>query len=245
MFIASFPAGPWQTNCYLVSNVDPLTVEASDSPDTTPNGSRECVIIDPGVEATDLVTKVLTGQQLTPVAIIATHGHLDHIYAAHELATRYDIAVWLHPADRHLLTDPLAGIGPAAAPLLEQFHGSTTLIEPPLVRDLADGQELSQAGLDFGVIHAPGHTAGCVMLQLAHPDGPAGTDRIVFTGDVLFAGSIGRTDLPGSDHQVMLESLRSKVLPLADTAVLLPGHGPQSTMAHERATNPYLQGEQL
>lgn len=250
MFIASFPAGPWQTNCYLVSTVDPLEGDqsASDAPsaDAPP---RECVIIDPGVEATDLVAKVLSEQQLTPVAVVATHGHLDHIYSAEELCRRHGIALWIHPADRHLLTDPLAGIGPAAAPLLEQLHGSTTLTEPERIENLTDGQQLTLAGITFTVIAAPGHTPGCVMLQTSYPIGSeraeSGVDQIVFTGDVLFAGSIGRTDLPGGDHQVMLKSLRSKVLPLADTAVLLPGHGPQTSMAAERAGNPYLQGDQL
>lgn len=253
VFIASFPAGPWQTNCYLVSAVDALDQDQTTGDAPAADGSpRECVIIDPGVEAAELVEKVLTEQRLTPVAVVATHGHLDHIYAAEELCRRHDIGLWIHPDDRHLLTDPLAGIGPAAAPLLEQLHGSTTLTEPERVDDLADGQQLTLAGITFTVIAAPGHTAGCVMLQTPYPVGgrAAGgeqgdVDRIVFTGDVLFAGSIGRTDLPGGDHQVMLESLRSKVLPLADTAVLLPGHGPQTSMAAERASNPYLQGDQL
>lgn len=246
MFIASFAAGPWQTNCYLVSTVQPLG-ETDGSGTDTP---RECVIIDPGVEAAELVEKVLAEQRLTPVAIIATHGHLDHIHAAEELCRRHGIALWIHPADRHLLTDPLAGIGQAAAPLLQQLNGSTTLTAPDRVEELSDGQQLTLAGITFTVITAPGHTAGCVMLQTPYPIGgaaeaPEGIDRVVFTGDVLFAGSIGRTDLPGGDHEAMLESLRTKVLPLVDTAVLLPGHGPQTSMAAERATNPYLQGDQL
>ena len=100
------------------------------------------------------------------------------------------------------------------------------------------------AGLSFEVIHAPGHRPGCVMLRT----GLAGNDRadqVVFTGDVLFAGSIGRTDLPGGDHAVMLDTLRGPVLGLSDTSALLPGHGPQSLMAAERSSNPYLQADYL
>ncbi|MGC3955807.1 MAG: MBL fold metallo-hydrolase [Propionicimonas sp.] len=96
------------------------------------------------------------------------------------------------------------------------------------------------AGLEFGVQHAPGHTAGCVLLGIDYP-GHDQIDRIVFSGDVLFAGSIGRTDLPGGDPEVMRQSLAGPVLEIPDATALLPGHGPQSTMARERATNPYLQ----
>ena len=103
---------------------------------------------------------------------------------------------------------------------------------------------LEIAGVSLDAIHAPGHTAGSVMYRSEYPptelDVGAAIDQVVFSGDVLFAGSIGRTDLPGGDHAAMLRSLKEKVLPLPDTAAVLPGHGPQTTMAHERVTNPYL-----
>lgn len=225
MFIASFPAGPWQTNCYVVA----------------PSDGAECIVIDPGVGATEGVQSLVAEHRLTPVGVVATHGHLDHVYAAHRLCAAYDVPIWVHEADRHLLTDPLAGIGPMARDLLLQLHGSTTLPEPGDVRELVDGDTLRLAGLDLGLTLAPGHTQGCTLLELAYPDAPGGIDRVVFTGDVLFAGSIGRTDLPGGHHEQMLDSLRTRVLPIADTAALLPGHGGQTTMARERATNPYLQ----
>jgi glyoxylase-like metal-dependent hydrolase (beta-lactamase superfamily II) len=106
---------------------------------------------------------------------------------------------------------------------------------------LADGEKLQLAGLSLVVLHAPGHTEGSVMFTL--PDPPAQVREAgstVLTGDVLFAGSIGRTDLPGGDHQAMLRSLRDKVLPLPDDAIVLPGHGPVTSIGQERATNPYL-----
>ena len=111
------------------------------------------------------------------------------------------------------------------------------------MRELADGAEVEVAGLRFGALHAPGHTPGSTMFRTDYPDGEV--DSLVFSGDVLFAGSIGRTDLPGGNHADMLGSLRSKVLPLPDTAAVLPGHGPQTTMARERAQNPYLQDAHL
>jgi glyoxylase-like metal-dependent hydrolase (beta-lactamase superfamily II) len=119
---------------------------------------------------------------------------------------------------------------------------------------------VSLAGVDFTAVHAPGHTPGSTMFRTAYPPEPVSTreagrgvqggssaladgiDALVFSGDVLFAGSIGRTDLPGGDHTEMLQSLRTKVLPLPDGTVVLPGHGPQTTIARERATNPYLRG---
>lgn len=226
MLIASFPAGPWQTNCYLLAR----------------DAATECVIIDPGVGAAETVRQVVAEHGLTPVGIIATHGHIDHIYAAEELSRDFGVPVWIHPADRHLLTEPLAGVGPMAADLLMQLHGSTTLTEPADVRELADGEHLELAGIDFALSLAPGHTQGSVLLHTPYraPEGETGPGSIVFTGDVLFAGSIGRTDLPGGDHQQLLASLRDKVLTLPDDAAVLPGHGPQTTIARERATNPFL-----
>jgi glyoxylase-like metal-dependent hydrolase (beta-lactamase superfamily II) len=131
-----------------------------------------------------------------------------------------------------------------AATLLQQLSPTATFIEPDDVRELADGAVVDVAGLSFGAIHAPGHTPGSVMFRTAYPS-DAAVDSIVFSGDVLFAGSIGRTDLPGGSHGDMLRSLRTKVLPLPDSVVVLPGHGPQTSMARERASNPYLNEQYL
>jgi len=128
------------------------------------------------------------------------------------------------------------------APLLAQVIGDRPLTEPADMRLFESG--LDVAGLTFEVIHAPGHRPGCVMLRTALSGNPD-VDAVVFSGDVLFAGSIGRTDLPGGDHAVMLDTLRGPVLDLADASAILPGHGQQSLMARERATNPYLQADYL
>ena len=229
MFIASFPAGPWQTNCYVVA--------------TAPRA--ECLILDPGVDAADGVADLVAEHHLKPVAVVLTHGHLDHMFSVAPLCGGYDATCWIHPDDRPLLVDPLRAMGPETHGLLARLTGgATSFAEPEDVRELTDGTTLDIAGVALGAVHAPGHTAGSLMYRSAYPL-TDGIDEVVFSGDVLFAGSIGRTDLPGGDHAAMLASLRTKVLPLPDTAAVLPGHGPQTTMARERATNPYLQPDQL
>ncbi|HYI58083.1 MAG TPA: MBL fold metallo-hydrolase [Microlunatus sp.] len=234
MFIASFPAGPWQTNCYVVA--------------TEPGA--ECLILDPGMNAAEGVRDLVAEHRLKPVAVVLTHGHLDHMFAVAPVCGTYDATCWIHPDDRHLLTDPLAAMGPETHQLLAQLTGGTaTFAEPDDVRELTDGSVLEIAGVRLAAIHAPGHTVGSVMYRSDYPPTTLGAeaqiDQVVFSGDVLFAGSIGRTDLPGGDHAAMLRSLKEKVLPLPDSVAVLPGHGPQTTMAHERATNPYLRGDQL
>jgi hydroxyacylglutathione hydrolase len=141
-------------------------------------------------------------------------------------------------------------MGPESHQLLAQLTGGkASFAEPDDVRELTDGSVLEIAGVRLGAIHAPGHTAGSVMYRSDYPPTALGAaaeiDQVVFSGDVLFAGSIGRTDLPGGDHAAMLRSLKEKVLPLPDSVAVLPGHGPQTTMAHERATNPYLRSDAL
>jgi glyoxylase-like metal-dependent hydrolase (beta-lactamase superfamily II) len=135
----------------------------------------------------------------------------------------------------------MATIDPALVAMLEQQFGSrASWAEPDDVRPLADGQTLELAGLGLQVLHAPGHTEGSVMFRLPQP--PAGVDAAatLLSGDVLFAGSIGRSDLPGGDADVMARSLATKVLPLDDDTHVLPGHGPSTTIGRERRTNPFL-----
>ncbi len=227
MFLASFPTGAWQSNCYIAGAADQYTV----------------VVIDPGDGALEPLRQILTEEHLTPVAVLLTHGHFDHVASAAAFADEYGIGVYIHPADRELLSNPAAGVSRESAAMLAQLLGSTALIEPAEVSDLADGQSIDLAGITFTVVHAPGHRPGCVMFLIPHPDDPAAS--VAFTGDVVFAGSIGRTDLPGGSMLEMLATLRDVVLALPDNTALLPGHGPQTTMTHERATNPYLQASFL
>jgi hydroxyacylglutathione hydrolase len=200
----------------------------------------ECVVIDPGLGAEAGVAELVAEHRLKPVAAILTHGHLDHMFSVAPLCRSHQAVCWVHPGDRALLADPLRAMGSEARALLAQLvPGHRGFVEPDDVRELGDGSTVEVAGMGFRATHAPGHTPGSTMY--ATPAGPTvDAGPVVFTGDVLFAGSIGRTDLPGGDLGEMLDSLRTKVLPLPDTAVVLPGHGPSTTMAAERATNPYL-----
>ncbi|HXH78477.1 MBL fold metallo-hydrolase [Nocardioides sp.] len=227
MFIAGFPAGPWGTNCYVVA---------------TGPGS-ECVVIDPGKDAAAGVAEVVREHRLKPVSVLVTHGHVDHMWCVAPVAGTYDATAWIHPSDRHLLADPMAGMSRETTQML--LGGDYTWAEPDDVRELGDLQELELAGLRFVVDHTPGHTEGSVTFRAPYADGASSTradiSEVMFSGDLLFAGSIGRTDLPGGDHPTMMRSLASKVLPLADDIVVLPGHGEQTSIGRERATNPFLQ----
>jgi glyoxylase-like metal-dependent hydrolase (beta-lactamase superfamily II) len=148
----------------------------------------------------------------------------------------YDATAWIHPSDRHLLSDPMAGLSRESAAML--LGGKYEFTEPDDVAELADGQRLELAGLEVAVDHTPGHTEGSVTFRT--PYAGDGISQVMFSGDLLFAGSIGRTDLPGGDHATMLETLRDKVLSLPDDIAVLPGHGEQTSIGRERATNPFL-----
>jgi glyoxylase-like metal-dependent hydrolase (beta-lactamase superfamily II) len=220
VFIAGFPAGPWGTNCYVVA--------------TAPGA--ECVVVDPGKDAAQGVAEVVREHRLKPVSVLVTHGHVDHMWCVAPVAGTYDATAWIHPADRHLLSDPMAGMSAETTQMM--LGGQYEWAEPDDVRELVDGQDLELAGLAFTVDHTPGHTQGSVTFRSPY----AGDDisEVMFAGDLLFAGSIGRTDLPGGDHPTMLRSLRDKVLTLRDDVVVLPGHGEQTSIGRERATNPFL-----
>jgi glyoxylase-like metal-dependent hydrolase (beta-lactamase superfamily II) len=222
VLIAGFPAGPWGTNCYVVA--------------TGPGA--ECVVVDPGKDAADGVAEVVREHRLKPVSVLVTHGHIDHMWCVAPVAGTYDATAWIHPEDRHLLSDPMAGMSRETAGML--LGGSYQFSEPDDVAELADGQSLELAGLGFVVDHTPGHTRGSVMFRTPYADQDE-ISEVMFSGDLLFAGSIGRTDLPGGDHPTMLRSLAAKVLTLPDDIVVLPGHGEQTSIGRERATNPFLQ----
>ena len=179
--------------------------------------------------------------------MLLTHGHFDHVYSVTPVCQSAAVAAYIHGEDRYRLKDPLSAVGPELIAMFEQQFGQkASWQEPTDVVHLLDGQSLTIAGLDLRVLHAPGHTEGSVMFSLPQvPEGiatDAGVRSTVLSGDVLFAGSIGRTDLAGGDGAAMNRSLRDVVLPLADDVLVLPGHGPATTMERERASNPYLQG---
>jgi hydroxyacylglutathione hydrolase len=221
VLIAGFPAGAWGTNCYLVA----------------PAAGEECVIIDPGHQAAEGVREAVRKHRLDPVAVILTHGHIDHVASVVPVCGAHGVPAWIHPADRYMMSDPEKALGRAIGmPLM----GELTVGEPDDVRELTDGVLLELAGLEFTVSHAPGHTKGSVTFATPAIHGADGIPPVLFAGDLLFAGSVGRTDLPGGDAAEMNESLGRVCLPLDDSTVVLPGHGPQTTIGQERAGNPYL-----
>ena len=219
MLIAGFPSDATATNCWVVS----------------PGDGEQCVVIDPGIGVRGQLDEVIAEHRLHPVAVLLTHGHIDHTFSVVPVCQARDVPAYIHPADRGQLADPWSGLGmPAGTPLF----GTLTFAEPDDVKELGDGEKVSLAGLDFAVRHAPGHSAGSVVFGLSGAD----DEPLLFSGDVLFAGSIGRVDLPGGSMADMQTSLREVIWPMDDATAVHPGHGPATTIARERATNPYLQG---
>jgi len=202
-------------------------------------------VIDPGIGVVDQLAELLAEHRLRPAAVLATHGHLDHVFSVTPVCGAHGVALSVHSEDRYRLVDPAATLGPQLRQMFQQQFGDTKWKEPDDVREIEDRQRLTIAGIDVDVIHAPGHTEGSVMFTLPGVPDTVGADSglssTLVSGDVLFAGSIGRTDLPGGSTAAMTRSLRERVLPLADETLVLPGHGQATTIGRERTTNPYLQ----
>ncbi|GGI07323.1 MBL fold metallo-hydrolase [Egicoccus halophilus] len=232
-FILGVPLGRWQTNCWIVGD----------------RGRGSAVVVDPGEHGAEQVPGLLERAGVRCEAILLTHGHLDHAWAVPELARSLETPVLLHADDRWLWDDPAAAFG-APPELLEQQFGLRW--DPPdeYLRELRDGARLSFAGLRFDVRHNPGHTPGHVTylgreladtpVTFALGDAEVATEDVLFSGDLLFAGSIGRTDFPRGSTDDMWRSLTDTVLPLDDDTLVLCGHGTDTTVGHERATNPFL-----
>jgi len=216
VLVTAVPAEAFGTNCFVVATA----------------AGQECAVIDPGIGVLGTLEAVFRRHRLRPAAVVLTHGHLDHTFSVAPVCGARGITAYIHPDDRDLLADPAKGL---SLVLTQLFSGWLPYSEPDDVAPLRDGEVVRLAGLDLTVDLAPGHTRGSVLIRTPGDDAP-----LCFTGDVLFAGSIGRTDLPGGDHAAMLRSLRDKVLPLADETVVLPGHGPPTTIGRERASNPFL-----
>jgi len=220
--VTGFPAGAFAANCYVVA----------------PSPGQECVIIDPGQDALRGIEELLTRYRLKPIAVLLTHGHLDHVWSVGPVCGAKGIPAYIHPDDRVLLADPARALPLQAQQQL--FGGAVTFSEPDDVLELTDEMTITLAGLDFRVSHVPGHTEGSVTFRSIDGEGADELDAL-FAGDLLFAGSIGRTDLPGGDDRKMMSSL-ARTLTLPDATVVLPGHGPHTTIGAERAANPFLTG---
>lgn len=207
--VVRIPAWLAETNAYVVSSDAGVAVMVDAPPDP------------------DLIGSHLADLGVTVVGILLTHGHVDHTGGAGPLAAKHDAVVYAHPEDDFLTLHPMEqlrrlwGVAPP---------GSYEV--PERIERLTDGQVLDVAGLDLEVRHTPGHTPGhCCFYWEA--------EGVLFSGDQLFAGSIGRTDLPGGSFPNLVTSMRDRVMTLDDDVVVLPGHGPETTIGRERATNPF------
>jgi hydroxyacylglutathione hydrolase len=233
-FVLGLPLGRWAANCWVVGD----------------RAQGEAVVIDPGEGGAEHLPPLFDRLGVRCTAILLTHGHLDHIWAAPSLGARLDVPVLLHPDDRWLWEQPAAAFGAPPAMLAElgidRWDAKTDHLA-----DLHDGQTLSFAGVRYRCAHTPGHTPGHVtFLADGLGDAPidfalgaveAASDEVLFSGDLLFAGSIGRVDFPRGSLDDMMRSLAATVLPLDDDVLVLSGHGGDTTIGRERATNPFLQ----
>ncbi|WP_444960302.1 MBL fold metallo-hydrolase [Nocardiopsis sp. M1B1] len=222
MFLEEVVSDAFGTKCRLLAN----------------QRGGDCVVVDPGIGVVGGLKEKVEAYGLSPRAVLLTHGHLDHTCSAAAVCAAYGIPAYIHPGDSKMLADPHAGLGPEFSPQFRRILGPEWRWEPPNdVLYLKDGEELNLAGLELIVEHAPGHTPGSVIFNL-----PRGTDDASYclVGDVLYAGSIGRTDMPGGSRQQTLRSLREKVLTKDDATILLTGHGRDSTVGVERDVNPFM-----
>jgi len=210
MMIDHLILGAYQTNCYILR----AGADAAD-----------CIIIDTGLDAGRL-ERFLEDNRLNPVAVVLTHGHIDHIAAVKDLREKYSgVKVYIHELDAEMLTGSEANLWiPATKPF-------RTAPADFLVRD---GDQVEAADIKLEVLHTPGHTPGGICLYAKDQD-------IVFTGDTLFAESVGRTDMPGGNMSQLVTSIKQKLFTLPENTIAYPGHGPSTKIANEKENNPFLQ----
>lgn len=192
-------------------------------------GQKACTVVDPGMSSDDGVkelTDFLQKEGLTPDAIFLTHGHFDHVWGVEKLLKVFPVPVYMHPADKGILADGASVFKGMQSFKVFKHNISTT--------DIADGDVLTSGGTEWKVLHTPGHTPGGVCYYSA-------LNNLLLSGDTLFAGSIGRTDLGGGDYDVLMQSIQEKLLTLPGDTDVIPGHGQPTSIAREGMHNPFLQ----
>jgi len=202
--------GSFETNCYILRKTD---------------AAKDCLIVDTGLEAGALLD-FLQHHKLNPVAVVLTHGHIDHVTGVALLRQNFPkIKVYIHKLDAEMLTGTKDNLSALA--------GQTFSTEPADVF-IDEPDKIEQANIELEVLHTPGHTPGGISLYSKE-------DQLVFVGDTLFAASVGRTDFPGASFTQLKKTIREKLFTLPDETVCYPGHGPQTTIAYEKVHNPFLQ----
>lgn len=222
MLIESFPAGPWETNCYVIA----------------PSEGADAIVVDPGFAAASPLRDVLRERRLRAIAVVLTHGHMDHVWSVVPVCSEHAVPAYIHPGDRERLTAPNDFMSPAMrAAIVESTGGELSTAEPEDVRVLVDGEAVTIAGIELAPMHTPGHTPGSTVFHA----GVIGERREhLVSGDVLFNNGIGRTDLLGGDSIAMAESLARLMGTYDDDTFVYPGHGPVTTIGDERRRSRYL-----
>jgi hydroxyacylglutathione hydrolase len=216
VLIKSASIGPWGTNCHVVAL----------------NAGGECIVIDPGQGATEYVAEISAEYKLNPVAILATHGHIDHVWNLYPIATDLEIPTVIHQQDRRFLANPELAVSPETIKTLASLAPGQVWLEPDQIIEVSGATTVDFAGFNIKIIPTPGHTAGSVCFQL--------NEDHLFTGDLLFKNAIGRTDLFSGDPEEMNQSLRLIMKDYSDDVLIFPGHGENSTIGAERSSNPYV-----
>ncbi len=182
----------------------------------------QTVVVDPAASSPNLMNHI-DAENLKIEAILLTHGHFDHIMGIDGFLKKYNVPVYLHEADKEIINDPKLNQS-------STYTAGYTFSEAEYIQD---GQVLTLAGYEFEVFHTPGHTPGCCCFYVRQ-------EGVLFSGDTLFANSVGRTDFPGSSTSDLIRSIREKLLPLPDETRVYPGHMGETAIGHERKNNPYI-----